>query len=134
MTEFKVNRDRQKVYLTEERPGDGTYHAEDFQKFADKFATDHPVSPSDVSFRFWDRCDCGESVCARIHMYAHRDETDAEMNARIERETYDAERGMKNARAHEKQRRSDRLHILSMIIKELGEDTVRKVLAGEKVS
>lgn len=133
MTEFEINRERGQVFIQEDRPGDGTYHAADFHKIVEDFAARHPVAPDDVELRFWDRCDCGETVAARIHMHAHREETDEEMRVRIEREEYEAEHGMKNALAREKQLRSDRLRILSVIIKELGEETVRKVLGGEKV-
>jgi hypothetical protein len=38
MSEFKVNRDRQKVYIEESRPADGCYHAGEFQKYAEAFA------------------------------------------------------------------------------------------------
>lgn len=130
MSEFKVKRDRQKVYIEEDRPGDGTYHAEDFQRFAREFSERHPVPPSAVGLRFWGRCECGETVSARIHMRAHRDETDDEMKARIEREEYDAERGVKNARARERQRREDDLHILKLLTERLGKDTVLKALEG----
>ncbi len=134
MTEFKVNRERQKVLIREVRSGEGIYHADDFQKFAEEFSSKHPVPAGAVGLRFFDRCECGEYVSASIHMHAHRDETDIEMNERIQRETYDAERGMKDARAREEQLRKDRLKVLSLIIEDLGEETVRKVLAGEKVS
>jgi hypothetical protein len=67
-------------------------------------------------------------VALVMRLWAHRDETDDEMNARIEREEYDAERGMKNARAREQQRRADDLHVLKLITERLGRDTVLKAL------
>jgi hypothetical protein len=130
MSEFKVNRERQKVYLEERRPADGSYHAGDFQTYAEAFASRHPVSPDEVGIRLVGKCDCG----LVMRLWAHRDETDDEMNARIEKEEYDAERGMKDARAREQQRRADDLHILKLITERLGKDTVLKTLEGMQES
>jgi hypothetical protein len=92
------------------------------------FASRHPVSPDEVSIRFLGKCDCGDGVALVMLLSAYRDETDDEMNARIEREEYDAERGVKDARRREQQRLADDLHILKLVTGRLGRKTVLKAL------
>jgi hypothetical protein len=60
MSEFKVNRERTKVYLEEQRPADCSYHARDFQKYVEGFASRHPVTADEIGIRLLGQCDCDE--------------------------------------------------------------------------
>jgi hypothetical protein len=130
MTEFTINRERQKIHITEERPTDGTIQIGYLQRVISEFAKKHPITEDAVHLRFLDDGDDDGSRMVVI-LHADRDETDDEMSARIERETYDADCGMKNAFAMKRLRRADDLHILSLLVKRLGMDTVRDALDGK---